>query len=1204
MIPVSDLHPAGRPALRGTCPLRIAACVAISAAFFASGCKPAGSPEGAAERPLVSIRGDFRLGPFLAGGKVTATPLDDRGQPYGTPAQAALSDDSGDFEMAVPAGAVELRALGDYFDLLLARASTGGLTLRAVAMTSGARIHVNAVTHLAAGRALKLMAAGARPVDAIARAESELRAGLGIPTGESGAKAAGSDLDLLGGSDARTQYLAAVTSILDAACLPEAHGAPDRISAQMQFLLDTLASDLADDGEIVKALRERLRAAQASLDGALPAAGLAIWAAAHGSKASLPDLGSLLDADGDGTANAKDDDDDGDKVADAIDCAPLDPLRSMLKNFSQECVAPFPPPALVAFPGDKQVELFWDTIPGPVKYTVIWSPGEALSEAAAKTVADAKPGQAVTGLENGKPYRFAVRTGYGGAESRLSAAAAAIPMAKVSGLRAATGTGKIILSWDTADGAADYVVYMRAGSAVDKGDQRIPGVTSPFLVDKVQNGTRYAFAVAPAHSGSEGALGSPVSAVPLGSPGHTGLVSQDHALILSWDSVPGARAYTVFYREGDSAAPAGMTLANRVSPDTLKNLVNGTRYSVRVQALAPEGASDTGSATSAAPIGAPSALAVSAATGVITATWKAADGAGGYAVYYRKDASGEARVSVLAPPLRIEGLTNGIRYGIRVAATAGSTESPLCDTSGVTPLAAPEGLVADIGNGSVTLRWAPVAGAARYSIHHAQGTAVDTAADRSESPVASVKVDGLKNDLVYAFIVRAEGPGSASDASRTVHAIPMTPVTGVLLAAKPDTLFLSWDPLAGASAYAVFCGTQGQVSKDSLRFLGTASPFPVTGLREGGEYTCAVEASKNGFPGPLSDSRTAAFHASALPVGAGSVSDSSASYLSLALDAGDKPILAFIDVGKGKDPHDRLRVSAFDGKEWQSLPAPANATPFSCCALRLDGKGNPVLAFGDQEQGGKAVVKTFAGGSWTMSGGAPASEAKTEYVAMSLSADGRPWVAYNDAGKGGRATVKRLQGAQWELAGTAGFTTNPVGALALEIGPDGIPLAGNAGVGQYLPSVFSFVDPAWQPLADPGRLLEQGSTGQMALATGAAGAYVAFGDRAAGFRGTVARWENGSWRVLGAAGFTPQGLSVLSLAVDGQGIPYLAFADESRGGRLSVMKFADGSWKFACRPGISAGTVSSISVAAGGAAVVAYRDAALGGKAFVLRLVP
>ncbi len=1170
------------------------------------GCKPLGTATAAVDRSPVSLSGDFRLGPFLADGKVTATPLNAAGRADLDPVVTVTTDDSGDFALIAPAGPIELKVHGDFFDLMLAKPSVGGLVLRGITMAPGNRVHVNVLTHMAAGRILKLMAGGATSAAAVSRAEAELRSELGIQVTGSDAKTAAEDLDLLGGLDSRTTYLATVTAVMEAACLPEAHGAPDRIAAQLQYLLDSAAADLTGDGELGKALKEKLRAAQASVDPALPAAGLAAWAAAHHTTAAWQDLGTLLDADFDGKPNAADEDDDGDKVADAIDCAPLDSTRSMLKNFSQACVAPFPPPAVVALSGDKQVTVSWDTVSGPVKYTLLWCLCDALSEGSAKAIEDARPGMAVTGLANGSGYRFAVRTAYGGASSAPSTAAAAVPMAIPAGLKAMAGTGKIRLEWEAAEGATAYSLYLRSGPTAGKGDQRIPNVTSPFTLDKVLDGTRYSFALAGTNGPSEGGLGTVLSAVPLAAPGHTQVSSLDRAVILAWDGVPGAGTYTVFYQEGDSVGPASKSRTGRNSPDTVPSLVNGKRYAFRVQALAAEGASDSGATMVSVPMAVPGGLTATAGTGEVTVGWKPADGAQGYVVYYRRGTGPETRTSALGPPARFEGLANGAPYRFRIGAVNASSESLRADSVFATPLAAPESLSLAIEDGGASLRWAPVPGATGYSVFYAAGTAVDTAADRSRTDTPSARIDGLKNDATYAFVVRAEATGAASTASRTLHAVPMPAPAGFTMSAKPDTLLLVWDLLPGASGYAVYCGTRGQVGKDSLRFGNAVAPFAVADRDDGIAYTCAVEASRNGFQGPLSSPRTATFHSSTLMVGQGPVSDSSASYLSLALGRGGKAFLGFVDVGKNGEAHDRLKVSAFDGKSWQLLPAPTPVTPYACCALRVGSDDTPYLAFGDLEQAGRAVVKSYAAGVWTVAGSGPASAAKAEFMALALDAGNAPWLAFNDSGSGNRASVRRLQASGWVREGAAGFTTNPVGALSLEIGADGIPLIGDAGLGQSHPDILSYKDPSWTERPDPGRLLEQAATGRLAVAAGPDGAILLFPDRAAGFRATAAKWSQDRWEPLGKAGFTEQAISTFSLAVDASGVPYLAFGDEAHGGRLSVMKYADGAWRNACKPAVSAGSVNSVCIAVGadGNVMVAYRDAGLGGKAYVLRLVP
>jgi hypothetical protein len=99
-----------------------------------------------------------------------------------------------------------------------------------------------------------------------------------------------------------------------------------------------------------------------------------------------------------------------------------------------------------------------------------------------------------------------------------------------------------------------------------------------------------------------------------------------------------------------------------------------------------------------------------------------------------------------------------------------------------------------------------------------------------------------------------------------------------------------------------------------------------------------------------------------------------------------------------------------------------------------------------------------------------------------------------------------------------------------------------------------------------------------------------------------ARW--GSWKTLGAAGFSSGGIAYEpTIAIDPSGVPYVAYTDYDSSYNASVMKYDGSSWVQVGSPCFSAGEASGLSLAfdSSGTPYLAYMDVNEGCKASVMK---
>lgn len=250
------------------------------------------------------LSGGFQKGPFINGSTVTVSVEDAQGNPTGTVYNTFTTDDRGAFSVDVHgASLVSIEGTGFYYNEVTGALSEAAGTLRGF-HGGGATGYINVVTHLAYLRELQLMRGGASFPAARSQAEAEVRAALQVGPAGFDPGVHGDDLDLLGGDTDANAYLFAVSAVLSQAAATKANGGA--VEPVLQELVDRMAADLADDGQLDAATVTSLVTAQRALDTEAIKAMLARRFLDIGATATVPDLDRMIDSDGDGVMNAAD----------------------------------------------------------------------------------------------------------------------------------------------------------------------------------------------------------------------------------------------------------------------------------------------------------------------------------------------------------------------------------------------------------------------------------------------------------------------------------------------------------------------------------------------------------------------------------------------------------------------------------------------------------------------------------------------------------------------------------------------------------------------------------------------------------------------------------------------------------------------------------------------------------------------------------
>jgi hypothetical protein len=164
------------------------------------------------------------------------------------------------------------------------------------------------------------------------------------------------------------------------------------------------------------------------------------------------------------------------------------------------------------------------------------------------------------------------------------------------------------LRWDDVAGASSYNLYWTNDGSTptrENGD-RITGPESPFLHVGLTNNTEYRYVVTSRDSQGEGVESEVVSATPgvgpLPAPEELHAGVDDGQINLTWDAVPFASSYNLYWTDdGSTPTTASNALSGVTSPYTHTGLTNGTAYAYIVATASPAGEGPPSNVASAAP---------------------------------------------------------------------------------------------------------------------------------------------------------------------------------------------------------------------------------------------------------------------------------------------------------------------------------------------------------------------------------------------------------------------------------------------------------------------------------------------------------------------------------------------------------------------------------------------------------------------------
>jgi len=253
-----------------------------------------------------TLHGGVDKGPFIEGSQIEVIKLDNQGFPTGV-IFSTTTNTKGRFGIIVnETGYVEVVGAGFYFQEITGEYSNTRIELRAlyeVRATGSQEVFVNIFTHLSYRRVKYLLLQGLSFDEALAQAETELRAELGLAHPDPENALPGTSMDVLGGDTDDNRYLLGLTCVLMQAAKNNT-GSITIIDRETQRILNTIANDIEEDGALSEEMKARIRYAESTLAPAQCMGHLEAWTKEHSLDISIPNINYVVDTDGDGVPNA------------------------------------------------------------------------------------------------------------------------------------------------------------------------------------------------------------------------------------------------------------------------------------------------------------------------------------------------------------------------------------------------------------------------------------------------------------------------------------------------------------------------------------------------------------------------------------------------------------------------------------------------------------------------------------------------------------------------------------------------------------------------------------------------------------------------------------------------------------------------------------------------------------------------------------
>lgn len=560
---------------------------------------------------------------------------------------------------------------------------------------------------------------------------------------------------------------------------------------------------------------------------------------------------------------------------------------SSVKSTSNEiCFDPTeqldPPSGIAIYPGNTKATITWEKVPGAYSYHIqrATSPGGPFITAGSAN--REKESFTETGLTNGQPYYFRIKSVLSGTSTTnysstiMATPSASRPLNSTS-LSGEQGNRQNSVRWESVPGATSYQVYRRIA---DEAWQALthPQLTSTSFNDTgLINGVTYYYNVAAKIGNLLGAWsGGPEDLTPSEekslAPTSITAVPGNTQISLSWKPVSTITDYflELALTPGGPRHKYGYTTREKNSY-TFTGLTNGMNYYVRVRTNSP------GSMYSpeihvvpqtSLPL-APGGLSTTEGNREVSLLWDTVPGATSYTIYRRSEINDHGTVLIGTSDrsfFKDSAIDNGSQYHYSVSAVNNHGEGPRTSNErDATPedsrMASPTQLSSLRGNTQLTVTWKPVLGGERYYVTLATSPGGPYfKGGTSTYGRTSYTFTDLTNTQPYFARVRTSSPASSADSGEVATTpsvlAPLAPESLTCKASGNREATIRWVNVDDALSYTIYRREESSFSAAKIIASSPSSLFTDSGLKNGTKYYYGV-AVKNGFSdGPISVQET------------------------------------------------------------------------------------------------------------------------------------------------------------------------------------------------------------------------------------------------------------------------------------------------------------------------------------------------------------